>query len=182
MTRRVAARRKLKYAGVPLLAEVKHVDNWRDPGFLSDVVQRLLLAQSDVMDQAHYLFRNYPRQDSTILVACSGIWWTCQVVHRDQFGDLFRPLPRFLDDSDDESVDAGEPDVNEDDDEVNASDDELDIIDAPEGEAFGESEATLPKDRFSRVLQLGTQASNRRFGLIHQRLEATLANRTGNIG
>jgi hypothetical protein len=86
-----------------------------------------------------------------------------------------------VNDEDEDLVDAGNYELDEGDD-GDVSDDELDIIDIPEDDAFGESEETIPENEFSRLLRLGTRASNQRFGLIHQRLEITLANRTGKMG
>jgi len=188
MIRRTARSPKLKYAGVPLLVEVKRLPmrfaDWNNLAFLDKVEQQIFLAESHVMEQASYLFRNYPRQKSAILIACSGLWWRCRIVHKNDVQDADSILPRMFDDDEEDEIDA-EEDNPDDIDEENLSDDELDLIDAPEGLARGESEAAIPEDEFSRTLQLGTRGSDQRFGLIHERLQQVLTNpyrQTGEMG
>jgi hypothetical protein len=189
MTRRTVTPRKLRYAGVPLLVEVKRcprrVENSRDPGFAFSraLAQHILFAETDVTKQAEYLFRNYPRQETVVLIACSGLWWSCRLIHQDQLNDPSNGIPKHANkyEEDDES-DVEEDSLDDEEVEGDTSEDELDVIDAPEGVAFGESEAALPENAFSRVLQLGTRASDQRFGLIHQRLEVVLDSRTGKMG
>jgi hypothetical protein len=136
-----------------------------------------------VLRQAAYLFHNYPRQESVVLIACSGLWWSCRVIHKGH-RDLPDPstiIPADPDDEEDES-DVEEDSLDDGEEEGDSSEDELDVIDVPEDVAFGESEEALPVKAFSKILQLGTTASDQRFGLIHQRLEAVLDSRNGKMG
>ena len=186
MIRRSATSPKLKYAGVPLLAEVKRlprrVKDLNDPKFLRELRQRVLFAEFDVMDQAAYLFQNYPRQKTVILIACSGTWWRCRIVHKDDVADPSTIMPPIPDYDEEVESDAEEDSPDDKEDKGDTSDDELDIIDAPESLARGESEETIPEHQFSTILQLGTRASDQRFGLIHRRLKAVLDERTGEMG
>jgi hypothetical protein len=191
MTRRNVIPRKLKYAGVPLLVEVKRLpkrkENLRNDTFLRDVLQRIVFAKLDVLKQASYLFRNYPRQETVILIACSGLWWSCRIIHRDD-RDLHERRDINLEDPDEEEdevnpeEDSLDDEADEDEDEGDTSEDELDVIDLPEDAAFGESEEVLLENKFSNALQLGSRASDQRFGLIYQRLQAVLNSGNGRMG
>ena len=187
MTRRNVKPRKLKYAGIPILVEVKRlptrVEDMNHPTFVRDLSHQILLAKNGLLSQAAYLFHNFPRQKSVVLIACSGVWWSCRIVTRDDVEDASNIIPTDSDDEEDE-IDVEEDGLDDSDDEA-LSDDELDLIGAPEGLARGESEAAIPEMEFSTILQLGTKGSDERFGLIHKRLKEVLAiphRKTGEIG
>ena len=188
MLRRTAQSAKLKYTGVPLLVEVKRLPmrfaDWDDPTYLEKIDQQVIVAESHVMEQATYLFRNYPRQQSAIVIACSGLWWRCRIVHKTDIQDPDLFVPRIDDDDEEDKGDA-EEDGTDDSDEGETSDDELDLIGTPEALAHGESEEAIPENKFSTTLQLGTRGSDQRFGLIHKRLLQVLDNpyrTTGEMG
>ncbi|EGO02686.1 hypothetical protein SERLA73DRAFT_150335 [Serpula lacrymans var. lacrymans S7.3] len=75
---------KIFYAGIPLICKIKRgakrffdVDKW-----LSSSGPLMTATHKDVERQAAHLFLMYLHQQSVILVAASGIWWSYCIVNR----------------------------------------------------------------------------------------------------
>jgi hypothetical protein len=100
---------KIQYAGVPLLAEIKRAGSRSLVGqeFLKSTILELRRAQNDLFRQAAYLFTMHPRQHYVVLVACSGIYWTCRIADRQTVLERVAPKP-----SDDFEPDGDENDGN----------------------------------------------------------------------
>jgi hypothetical protein len=169
---------KIKYAGVPLIAEVKRhpkrLQGLQGADFIETLMQRILLAESDAETQAGFLFRNYPQQAMVALVACSGDWWSCRLADRSQmvYNENADASQDVFEEGDDEGDDVANGDERGD---ASGSDDELDIMSAPE-DAGPPDGLVLLEDRWCKVVQLGTTRSNRLLYLIHQHLANILAN------
>ena len=78
--------RRVTYIGLPLLGELKHsgahCNDIRTS--LSNTAKPMSLARDQVVKQALHLFRMYPHQESVILVAITGFWWSYRVYSRAQ--------------------------------------------------------------------------------------------------
>jgi hypothetical protein len=177
---------KIKSVGVPILVEVKPAASRSLTGLpsLESTAIELARGQTQAMRQAAYLFRMNERQDSVILMACSGIYWTCRIVRRDSVMHMAPMDPDAdvegnMDNEDSDEEDEGEED-NEDDDDDDI--DELDIMHLPEGELAllelvqeDEDNLALPEEDWTLALILNTPASNQHFYMIHHRLDLVLA-------
>jgi len=138
---------KIRYAGVPILVEVKRGGSRSLDGvdFLKSTRVEIERGEDDLYRQAAYMFTMHQRQKYVVLVACSGVYWSCRLIDRetvmnrvakrptDDFQrDIDEPIGEFdLDDEDgedDEGVELGgmlwEDDI-----------DELDLIGQPDGPA-----------------------------------------------
>ncbi|KAH0840370.1 hypothetical protein J3R83DRAFT_1393 [Lanmaoa asiatica] len=78
--------RKVTYVGLPLFTELKtsgaRCDDIRTN--LANAFKPMSVAQDQVIKQAFHLFQMYPHQQSVILVAITGFWWTYTVFSREQ--------------------------------------------------------------------------------------------------
>jgi hypothetical protein len=130
---------KIQHAGVPLLAENKRAGkrSLTKVPFLKSTNTFIHRAQDDLFRQAAYLFTMHPRQRSVVLVACSGIYWSCMIADRQYVLEQVIPVPSddFIDvDHDEESDDEmsdGDPGEDDDDTEAEVIDEdsnELDLI------------------------------------------------------
>ncbi|KAF8548344.1 hypothetical protein OG21DRAFT_1489472 [Imleria badia] len=76
--------RRVTYLGVPLLAELK-ISGARCHDIrtsLSNAIRPMNLARDQLFKQAYHLFQMYPHQESVILLAISGFWWSYFVYPR----------------------------------------------------------------------------------------------------
>jgi len=75
----------IRYLGFPLLAELKasgaRCRNVRTS--LSNAAMPMSLAREQVNKQALHLFKMYPHQDSVILLAITGFWWSYRIFLRE---------------------------------------------------------------------------------------------------
>ena len=189
--------RRVIYVGIPLLCECKPSASRTDSrvhGLLGTYF-KMSEAQEDVKNQGRYLFKKYPKQESVILLAVSGFWWTYCVASRH-----FLEGPLLLEDKDyegdsteDDGVYSEEPSSDdrgsEDDEEVESSEDELllhsyvsntpledEVIppgansDVKPHAVMASNEMCLIEDDWSNYLLLEHAASNQVMFLIHQRL------------
>ncbi|KAG6374941.1 hypothetical protein JVT61DRAFT_3693 [Boletus reticuloceps] len=78
--------RGVTYVGYPLLTELKrpghHSDNIHT--HLSNSRHWMTLARGQLYNQAFHLFHMYPHQQSVILIAISGLWWSYCIYSRKQ--------------------------------------------------------------------------------------------------
>ena len=78
--------RRVTYVGLPLLAELKtcgaRCNDVRTS--LANAAIPMSLARDQVVKQALHLFQMYPHQESVILVAITGFWWSYLVFSRAQ--------------------------------------------------------------------------------------------------
>jgi hypothetical protein len=85
---------KIRFEGVPILIENKRAASRRLQGlsYLVATESYVNLARDHAMQQAAVLFQMRPQQQSLILIAASGFYWSCRVV----FSDIFTPFPFYL--------------------------------------------------------------------------------------
>ena len=134
---------KIRYAGVPILAEVKRASSRSLQGveYLRSTEVEIQRAANDLFRQAAYLFSMHGRQHDVVLIACSGVYWACMFADRNTVMDrvVGKPVDDFqpeLDNSNDldqvSSDDEG--DMGEDLGDVLLEEDidELDLMDQPE--------------------------------------------------
>lgn len=109
--------RRVTYVGFPLLAELKR------PGHRSNDIRTSLLhsrlgmarARGQLHSQAYHLFYMYPHQESVILIAITGFWWSYSIYSRQMMEDN-PPLAGKADVDEDEGDDFEEvPDSSFDD-------------------------------------------------------------------
>jgi hypothetical protein len=134
---------KIQYAGVPLLVEIKRAGSRSLVGseFLRSTNVEIQRAQSDLYRQAAYLFTMHPRQQYVVLVACSGVYWSCRIIGRQAVMDRVAPKPSDDFEPDDDETDSGnESDEDSGEAEEDAGEelfdddlDELDLIGRPRG-------------------------------------------------
>ncbi|KAN0082901.1 hypothetical protein V8E55_008696 [Tylopilus felleus] len=81
--------RRVTYVGFPLLAELKRPGHRSDDIGLSldNVRFQMALARGQLSKQASHLFNMYPHQDSVILIAIAGFWWSYSIYSRQQMED-----------------------------------------------------------------------------------------------
>jgi hypothetical protein len=132
---------KIRHAGIPLLAENKRSGKRSLPNvlFLKSTTTFISRAQRDLFRQAAYLFTMHPRQQSVVLVACSGIYWSCMIADREYVLD--RVISEASDDfiavddkgSDEETSDEddGEGGWVAEEEMIEEDVDELDLINEP---------------------------------------------------
>ena len=130
---------KIRYAGAPVLVEVKRAGSRSLHGvrFLKSTQVEIGKAGDDLFRQAAYMFMMHKRQQYVVMVACSGVYWACMLADRTTVMDRVDPKPAdsFLPDLDDPDdpdghVDSDDEDGGEDmEDELFDEDiDELDLI------------------------------------------------------
>ncbi|KAG6371703.1 hypothetical protein JVT61DRAFT_9045 [Boletus reticuloceps] len=76
--------RKVTYVGIPLLAELKS-SGARCHDIQTSLVNAIIpmgFAREQLYKQAYHLFQMYPHQESVILVAISGFWWSYYIFPR----------------------------------------------------------------------------------------------------
>lgn len=139
---------KIRYAGVPILVEVKRGGSRSLDGvdFLRSTSVEVERAMDDLYRQAAYMFTMHQRQKYVVLVACSGIYWSCTLIDRDNIMDRVaqQPTDDFQPDVDDLSGQIDSDDENDegkDCGDVLLEDDidELDLIGQSEGPAAQEA-------------------------------------------
>ena len=205
---------KIQHAGVPLLAENKRAGkrSLAKVPFLKSTNTFIHRAQDDLFRQAAYLFTMHPRQRSVVLVACSGIYWSCMIADRQYVLEQVIPAPSddFIDvdhdeDSDDEMSD-GDPGEDDDDTEAEVIEedfDELDLISelgclrgqssSPQSEGdeteemylepiVAEENLMIPENTWTQLLRLDSKASNQKMFLIHSRMRTVARDSTGAMG
>ena len=134
---------KIRYAGVPILAEVKRAGSRSLHGveFLRSTEVEIERAANDLFRQAAYLFTMHERQHYVVLMACSGVYWACMFADRNTVMDrvVGKPVDDFqpeLDNSNDlgQVSSDDEDDMGEDLGDVLLEEDidELDIMDQPD--------------------------------------------------
>ncbi|KAF8550746.1 hypothetical protein OG21DRAFT_1605725 [Imleria badia] len=102
--------RRVTYLGLPLLAELKtsgaRCDDIRTS--LLNAMMPVSLTRDQVTKQALHLFQMYPHhwQESVILVAITGFWWSYMIFPREQADDMVTV--------DEEEEDPDEPDKDPD--------------------------------------------------------------------
>jgi hypothetical protein len=192
---------KIQRAGVPLLAEIKRAGS-RSATTLKFALWHLVVAQAEALLQAAYLFRMIPDQQSVILLACTGHWWSCRIVSRDQvrhYGNIGGDDDFFAEQDEDMEIDL-------DDDEMDCaigdelSDDDLSrLVEDPEGllkpdrfsdennagllePVVDEANLAIPSSKWTGAMRLEGRASNQMLFLIHHRLGQVLQDRTGVMG
>lgn len=194
---------KIRHAGVPLLVEIKRAGG-RSARSLVETLVHMAIAQNEAMLQAAYLFRMIPVQQSVMLMACTGHWWSCRIVTRDQVqhleakdreeADFIADEDEYDGDSDDE-MDGGKDDGigNElTDEDLNELEDETDSavsaqnggVDAIEDlePIVDEEKLEMPTSRWTNAMRLETRASNQKLFLIHRHLEQVLNDDTRTMG
>lgn len=105
--------RRVTYVGYPLLAELKPCSPRSD-----DIRQSLysafipmVHARSQVYKQACHLFHMYPHQQSVILIAISGFWWSYSVFSRARMKD--EPSEGGEEGEDEENPEVPDPSFSE---------------------------------------------------------------------
>ncbi|KAG0702569.1 hypothetical protein DFH29DRAFT_920994 [Suillus ampliporus] len=191
---------RVGYVGIPLLCEIKRSGKrcHSIAEALSDAATMMDVAQDQVVYQAANLFRMYPHQQSVILIAVTGFWWTYQIAERETVGvagvmtdeEDDDPLPGE-DEDDEEAVEQDsihhyrEDQIDSD---SSSSSDPMDLFKFDEGDlvgGYGNAVKLLIPPRhpilpiedmellktWSSFLLLATPASNQILYLIHQRLQ-----------
>ncbi|KAG1730944.1 uncharacterized protein EDB91DRAFT_1155603 [Suillus paluster] len=196
--------RRVAYVGIPLLCEIKRSGRrcHSVTEALLDAAGMMNVAQHQVVYQAANLFRMRPHQDSVILIAATGFWWTYRIAERETVGvagadvefDGAEPLPG-LDEDDDQAIEQNgihhyQRDQIDDEDDSSGSD-PMDLFKFDEGDlvaGYGNTVKRLTPERhgiltaedmvlsktWSPYLLLETPASNQILYLIHERLEQIL--------
>jgi hypothetical protein len=194
---------KARFQGVPILIENKRSASRRLKGYLyaRDVEKYVNRARLDVMRQAAFLFHMHPHQQSVVLIAASGLFWSSLVVDRTAVmtpadaADAYDPSADDSEDEGSESESEGEDDIEEVEGPL-SSGDELDLIPRqreviePRAEVLfhpvqpveAEDELVLPTTTWTGLLELDTEASAQIFFMIHRRLLEVAADRTGANG
>ncbi|KAF8438038.1 hypothetical protein L210DRAFT_3545282 [Boletus edulis BED1] len=98
--------RRVTYLGLPLLAELK-VSGARCHDIqtsLLNAIKPMTLARDQLFKQASHLFQMYPHQESVILVAISGFWWSYFIYPR-ALSEKFGPPPKDDDNEEEEEED-----------------------------------------------------------------------------
>ena len=194
---------KIQHAGVPLIVEIKRAGS-RSAGSLEETLVHMIIAQNEAMLQAAYLFRMIPIQKSVMLMACTGLWWSCRIVTKDEVQHLeaigakvktdidFSPDEDECDGDSDDEMDGNEL-TNDD---LNQLEDDADSAvsahwqdggtDADESRILepivDEAELELPIPRWTNAMRLEGRASNQKLFLIHRRLEQVLRDNTRTMG
>lgn len=189
---------KIRNNGVPLLVEVKRLAK-RTADNTKDIEVAIFKARTALYKQAAYLFCSHPLQQSVVLVAAAGNWWSCRIMKREDAMD-------YLDveleaDDDDEYRPEDHDDGKEDETARDATDDELDELDVMfldtemEDEEGGEddrdsiveaicpeSDLKLPDLDWTLCMKMQTGASNQKWYEIHNHLGRVMDDRTGTMG
>lgn len=96
--------RRVTYFGYPLLAELKssgpRCHNIQTS--MTNATKPMNLARDQLFKQAYHLFQMYPHQESVLLLAVSGFWWSYFVYPRALSQKLAPPVDDGDDDDDDE--------------------------------------------------------------------------------
>lgn len=178
---------KVQRAGVPVLAEIKRAGS-RSSTALTSVLWHLTVAQAASMTQAAYLFRMIPDQQSVILLACTGHWWSCRIATRDQVKNLEKNDDDISVEQDDEDMevddDAGYGNVtelNDNDLEQLVEESDVPVVLAQSGgeittgpyliEPIGkEGNLQIPCSKWTGAMRLESRVSHQMLFLIHHRL------------
>ncbi|KAN0082847.1 hypothetical protein V8E55_008642 [Tylopilus felleus] len=98
--------RRVTYVGFPLLAELKRPGHRCDDISMSLSHSRrpMTLARGQLLHQAFHLFHMYPHQQSVILIAITGFWWSYCIYSREQMESQLPPEEK----KDDEEEEAEE--------------------------------------------------------------------------
>lgn len=194
---------KIRHAGVPLPVEIKRAGG-RSARSLVETLVHMTIAQNEAMLQAAYLFQMIPVQQSVMLMACTGHWWSCRIVTRDQVqhleakdkeeADFIAEEDEYDGDSDDEMDDGNNDGIGNEltDDDLNQLEDEAEsAVSAQDGgrnaiehlePIVDETKLELPTLRWTNAMRLETRASNQKLFLIHHRLEQVLNDGTRTMG
>jgi hypothetical protein len=190
---------KIRHAGVPLLVEIKRAGG-RSARSLVETLVHMAIAQNEAMLQAAYLFRMIPVQQSVMLMACTGHWWSCRIVTRDQVqhlevkdeeeADFIVDEDEHDGDSDDEMDDGMGNELTDND--LNQLEDETESAVSAQNSGRNpiehlepiveEAKLELPTSRWTNAMRLESRASNQKLFLIHQRLEQVLNDDTRTMG
>lgn len=98
--------RRVTYFSFPLLAELKPSGaRCHDvETSLVNAIRPMTLARDQLCKQACHLFQMYPHQESVVLLAISGFWWSCFIYPR-MFMGKYPPPEDEEDDEDDDALD-----------------------------------------------------------------------------
>jgi hypothetical protein len=200
---------KIRHTGVPLLAENKRSGrrSLAKIPFLKSTSTFISSAQRDLVRQAAYLFTMHLRQQSVVLVACSGIYWSCMAADREYVLDRVAPTPGddFIEvDGEDSGDETPDEDYEGEEEMVEGDLDELDLINEHESlqvqswssrsggneeteemylePTVAEENLQIPENKWSQLLRLDSKASNQKMFLIHSRLRAVARDATGAMG
>lgn len=202
---------KVQHIGVPALAEGKRMGSRSSTtaiGLLQSTELEINLARTDLLKQAAYLFRMHSKQESVVLIAFSGRFWSCRVVRREDVIHLagikvdseFEPTDLDAEDAEDEDDDNEGRDDSQFD--IELVDDDFDELNTTHGSPESEHQASqspastadylepvvpdanlmLPTTEWTRLLALETSASNQQFYLIHAHLQDVIQDNTGQMG
>ena len=135
---------KIRYAGVPIIIEVKRGGSRSLDGvdFLKSTRVKIERGEDDLYRQAAYMFTMHQRQKYVVLVACSGVYWCCRRIDRQTVMYRVAKLPTddFQPDMD-EGFDLDE-DEDEDDHGIELGDvsweDDIDLISQRDGLSVGQ--------------------------------------------
>lgn len=135
---------KIRYAGVPIIIAVKRGGSRSLDGvdFLKSTRVKIERGEDDLYRQAAYMFTMHQRQKYVVLVACSGVYWSCRRIDRQTVMDRVAKLPTddFQPDMD-EGFDLDE-DEDEDDHGIELGDvsweDDIDLISQRDGLSVGQ--------------------------------------------
>lgn len=187
---------KIRHAGVPLLVEIKRAGS-RAATSLEETLVHMAIAQNEAMLQAAYLFRMIPVQQSVMLMACTGRWWSCRIVTREEIENLedeidaeFNPDENELDEDSDDEIDNDDGIGNElTGNDLNQLEDEAeDAQDGGEEDEFylepivDEAELELPTSEWTKAMRLESRASKQKMFLIHRRLGEVVEDDTRTMG
>lgn len=178
--------------------EIKRAGS-RSATSLEETLVYMAIAQNEAMLQAAYLFRMIPVQQSVMLMACTGRWWSCRIVTKDDVKHLENKIEAdFIpEEQDEDSDDELDLDNNKDDGIGNGLTDndlnQLEIeaepaVPAQDGGVehlepiVAEAHLELPTSEWTNAMLLGTRPSNQKLFLIHRRLEEVLDDDTRTMG
>ena len=179
--------------------EIKRAGS-RLAGTIEETLVHMTIAQNEAMLQAAYLFRMIPVQQSIMLMACTGRWWSCRIVARDEVDHLKAKDEKEADFSPDEDEHDGDSDDEMDEGNNDGignelTDDDLNQLEEVESAQDGgrdadehlepivdEARLELPISGWTNAMRLETCASNQKLFLIHRRLKQVLNNDTCTMG
>ncbi|KAG9315792.1 hypothetical protein JVU11DRAFT_3441 [Chiua virens] len=104
--------RRITYVGFPLLAELKPSGaRSRDVSTsLINAIKPMYLAREELFKQGYHLLQMYPHQQSVVLLAISGFWWSYFIYHRAFMESHYDSSPIERDDEEED----GEEDLERD--------------------------------------------------------------------